>query len=163
MPEEMDSRADWRLARPRQAARYIGRALTLHCPNCGGGPVLLGWFHLRVRCGNCGVRLERGEHDYFSGSILLSYSIGTLVFAIVLGIMIVASGPVVPWTAIEIVLVSMILLFPIVFFPFSKLLWLSADLIMRPVTAEELEWHRSAESQWSTERHAPTDSVKRRG
>ena len=163
MPEEMDSRADWRLARPRQALRYIGRAFRLRCPNCGGGPVMRDWFHLLVRCGNCGVRLERGEHDYFSGSILLSYSIGTLVFAIVLAIMILASWPIVPWTAIEIVLVAMILLFPIVFFPFSKLLWLSADLIMRPVSPEELEWHRSTEAQWSTERHAPTDSVKRRG
>ena len=163
MPEEMDSRAPWRFARPRQAARFIGRALTLHCPNCGGGPVLRDWFHLRVRCGNCGVRLERGEHDYFSGSILLNYSIGTLVFAIVLAIMIIVNWPVVPWTALEIVLPALILLFPIVFFPFSKLLWLSADLIMRPVTPEELEWHRSTDAQFSTERHAPTESVKRRG
>jgi uncharacterized protein (DUF983 family) len=151
----MDSHGELNVAGPRQAARYIGRALRLRCPNCGGGPVLENWFKLRVRCGNCGIRLERGEHDYLSGSILLSYSVGTLVFAAALAWMIIANWPVVPWGMLEIVLPAIILIFPVVFFPFSKLLWLAADLIMRPVSPEELEWHRTATGQWSTERAAP--------
>lgn len=153
--EEMDSHGDLNVAGPRQAARYIGRAFMLRCPNCGGGPVLQHWFKLLVRCGNCGLRLERGEHDYLSGSILLSYSVGTLVFAAALAWIIVANWPVVPWGMLEIVLPAIILLFPVVFFPFSKLLWLAADLVMRPVSPEELEWHRASTEQWSTERAAP--------
>jgi hypothetical protein len=43
------------------------------------------------------------------------------------------------------------LLAPLVIFPFSKLLWLAFDLVFRPVTPEELEWHRSAEGTWSTD------------
>jgi hypothetical protein len=27
-------------------------------------------------------------------------------------------------------------------YPFAKAIWLAADLIFRPVTPEELEWHR---------------------
>ena len=153
--EEMDSHGEWNVAGPRQAARYISRAFCLHCPNCGGGPVLRHWFKLLVRCGTCGLRLERGEHDYVSGSILLNYSVGTLVFAIALAWMIVASWPVVPWDRLQIVLPAIIVVFPMAFFPFSKLLWLAADLIMRPVSPEELEWHRTTTEQWSTERAAP--------
>jgi hypothetical protein len=36
-----------------------------------------------------------------------------------------ASWPVVPWTTLEMVLPAIILLFPVVFSPFSKLLWRS--------------------------------------
>jgi uncharacterized protein (DUF983 family) len=153
--EEMDSHGEWNVAGPRQAAKYIGRALLLHCPHCGGGPVLRNWFKPLDRCGACGLRVERGEHDYVSGSILLSYSVGTLVFAIALAWMIVASWPTVPWDLLQIVLPAIIVLFPVAFFPFSKLLWLAADLIMRPVSAKELEWHRAATEKWSTERAAP--------
>jgi hypothetical protein len=96
----------------------------------------------------------RGEHDYFSGSILLNYAIGTLVFGIALAWIMVASWPVVPWTTLEIALPAIILLFPVVFFPFSTLLRMAADLIMRPVSPEELEWDRTSTVQWSTERSA---------
>jgi hypothetical protein len=42
------------------------------------------------------------------------------------------------------------LLLPAFLFPFSKLLWLAADIAMRPVSPEELEGHRSADATFST-------------
>src|SRR5690348_13790500 len=49
-----------------RAARLVGRALLLRCPNCGRGSVLKSWFQLRERCSACQVWLER-EEGYFVG------------------------------------------------------------------------------------------------
>lgn len=42
-------------------------------------------------------------------------------------------------------------------FPFSKLIWLAFDLMLRPVTPAELDWHRTEAAEWSSERSAPPD------
>ncbi|HEX3867758.1 MAG TPA: hypothetical protein VHV78_13440, partial [Gemmatimonadaceae bacterium] len=54
--------------------------------------------------------------------------------AVVLASMLIINWPIIPWRAIEIVLPIVVAVFPFLFFPFSKLLWLAADLIMRPVS-----------------------------
>jgi uncharacterized protein (DUF983 family) len=147
---EMESESDLELPTLGRTIRLIGRGLRLRCPNCGKGPVLQSWFKLRVRCATCGLRLERGEHDYFTGSMLLNYC---LVGVIVLGTfvtLLVTQWPSVPWTLIQYGAPILIIILPFVFFPFSKLLWLAADIVIRPITPEELEWHRGAESEFST-------------
>ena len=150
----MDTRSGLELARPRQVARLIGRVLRLRCPNCGRGSVLQHWLKLRVRCGHCGIRLERGEHDYFMGSMMLNFVMtGGLLLVAIYALLI--SGPsdakwdVLQWGAP----VAMVVL-PILLFPWSKLIWLAFDIMLRPVTEQELEWHRGADSAWSTE-YAP--------
>ena len=138
-----------------QAFRLLGRGLTLRCPNCGGGPVLQHWLKMRVRCGNCGLRLERGEHDYFLGSLLLNYCLSGVLLLVTLAVVLITRWPEVPWTALQYGGPLAMLLMPVVLFPFTKLLFLAADLIMRPVTPAELEWHRTAEEQWSTDKDLP--------
>ena len=135
---------------PRQAARLFGRALRLRCPNCGGGPVLQHWLKLRVRCGNCGIRLQRGEHDYFTGSMMILFVLaGTLLLG-ALVVTLLVTWPEVPWDLLQDWLpVLMIVALPALF-PFSKLLWLAFDLMLRPATPEELDWHRAAAGEWST-------------
>lgn len=150
--EEMHTRTEFEIARPRQALRLAGRALRLRCPNCGGGPVLQHWLKLRVRCGTCGLRLERGEHDYFVGSLLLNFVIAGVALLVTLAVVLVATWPDVPWDALQYGGPVVMLLAPLVIFPFSKLLWLAFDLVFRPVSPEELEWHRAAEGTWSTGR-----------
>ena len=134
----------------RQTARLFGRALLLRCPNCGRGPVLEHWLKLRVRCGNCGLRLQRGEHDYFIGSMMILF---VLAGSLLLGVLVVAllvTWPDVPWDLLQNGLpILMIVALPALF-PFSKLLWLAFDLMLRPVTEEELDWHRAAAGEWST-------------
>ena len=149
--KEMDSETELRLASASEIARLLGRALILRCPNCGKGPVLEHWFKLRVRCGNCGLRLERGEHDYLSGSILFSYALVTLVFAITLVTVLVSTWPNVPWEILGWGLPLLIAVLVVALFPFSKLIWLAFDLMLRPVTPEELEWHRDSDEEYSTE------------
>ena len=148
--EEIESRSELRVARPREIARLFGRALTLRCPHCGGRPVLRHWLKLRERCPKCGLRLERGEHDYFSGSVLFNFIFSELLFAFVFVAYLIAKHGDVDWDTLQFVLVAMFALAPIAMYSISKLLWLAFDLMLRPVTPEELEWHRSAASEFST-------------
>ena len=155
--EEWDSRQGLELATPRQTARLFGRAMTLRCPHCGGGPVLQHWLKMRLRCGRCGIRIERGEHDYFVGSMMLNYVIaGTLVLLAMI-VVLIARWPDVPWDVIQYAAPIAVLELPFVLFPFTKLIWLAFDLMLRPVTPAELEWHRNAEQAWETERDARRD------
>lgn len=149
---EMESTAAMELPTLRRAVLLSWRSARLRCPNCGRGPVLRHWLKLRVRCGNCGIRLERGEHDYFLGSLLLNYILAGVLLVVVMGVILVVTWPDVPWSWLEYGGPIAMLLAPVVLFPFSKLIWLAFDLLLRPVSPEELEWHRSEEREWSTDR-----------
>ena len=138
---ETDSQTGLVIPGPKRFAQLFARALTLRCPNCGGGPVLQHWFRMRERCGRCGLRIERGERDYFIGSMLLNLVLGELLVAFIMVGVILASRPRVPWEFLEIALPAMAVLFPVLCFPFSKLTWLALDLLVRPVTAAEMAWH----------------------
>ena len=148
--EELESRSELRLARPREIARLFGRAVIFRCPNCGGRPVLRTWIKLRDRCPECGLRLERGEHDYFSGSVLFNFIFSELLFAFIFAAYLIAKHGDVNWDILQWVLIAFVALAPVVMYSMSKLLWLAFDLMLRPVTPEELEWHRSATSEFST-------------
>lgn len=153
--EEMLSKTGLDLPGPKRAALLTGRALLLRCPNCGGGPVLRNWFKLRERCPTCGLRLERGEHDYFTGSILVNFVLSGVLFLVALAVIVVATWPDVPWDVLQYLMPLLILVAPVVFFPFAKLLWLAFDLMLRPVNPEELNWHRTTREEWSSEQQTP--------
>ena len=108
-----------------------------------------------MRCGTCGLRLERGEHDYFVGSLMLNFVIAGVALLVTLAVVLVATWPDVPWDGLQYGGPVVMLLAPAVIFPFSKLLWLAFDLMLRPVTPTELEWHRSSAAEFDTERDAP--------
>jgi uncharacterized protein (DUF983 family) len=142
------------LPTPGRLFRLLGRGLRLRCPNCGKGPVLAHWLKLHVRCGTCGVRLERGEHDYFMGSMLLNFCLTGVLLLVGIATLILATKPDIDWDTLEWAAPLAMVTLPLLLFPFTKLLWLAADIAMRPLSAEELEWHRAAEAQFSTERDA---------
>jgi hypothetical protein len=35
---------------------------------------------------------------------------------------------------------------PFVFLPFSRMIWLASDILIRPVTEEEMQWYRENRS-----------------
>jgi uncharacterized protein (DUF983 family) len=116
----------------RRLLRLLGRAARLRCPACGGGPVMARWLKMRSACGACGQQIERGEADYFIGSMLLNLVLAELAFAVVFTATLVVLWPRVPWGLIQVLAVVGVGLAPFVFFPFSKLVWLATDLAFRP-------------------------------
>src|SRR5919107_4252995 len=81
----------------RRVFEVLWRATRLKCPHCGRGPVLVHWFKMRTRCGNCGLAIERGERDYFIGSMLFNLVASEMLFAAVLVGTLIAAWPNVPW------------------------------------------------------------------
>ena len=152
-----EMQAGLELPSPGRTARLFGRAFLLRCPNCGRGPVLRHWLKLRVRCGACGLRMERGEHDYFVGSIFILFTLAGILVLGTLVVTLLVSGPAVPWDLLQYGLPVMMLVAMPALFPFAKLVWLAFDLMLRPVTAEELDWHRASEDEFSSRRDASRD------
>jgi uncharacterized protein (DUF983 family) len=118
------------------------RALLRRCPNCGSHGIFASYTGLRESCPNCGLRLHRGESDYFIGAYLLNLVAVELLFALMLTVWAMATYPDTPWTLIQWSALVLMIVGAVVCYPFSKALWLAADLIFRPLSDEELEWHR---------------------
>jgi uncharacterized protein (DUF983 family) len=127
-----------------RAVRLYARGLALRCPHCGRAGLLQSWLRLRPKCGGCGLRTDRGEQDFFLGGMMwnLVFSEGALLIgALLLGI---ATWPAVPWTLMQwggIVLMAVV---PFPFYPLSLTVWLASDILIRPVTEEEMRWHRES-------------------
>ena len=125
-----------------RAARILGRGLLLRCPNCGSRGILESWFRLRTRCPGCGLVLDRGESDYFLGAYLVNLVAVELVVTAAMGLVGVATWPRVPWTALTWGGVVFAALAAIACYPLTKSLWLAVDVVLRPVTDEELRLGR---------------------
>jgi uncharacterized protein (DUF983 family) len=118
------------------------RAMLRRCPNCGARGIFASYAKLRPHCPRCGLRLHRGESDYFIGAYLLNLVAVELLFAAVLGVVIVATYPNTPWTLLQWGGVALMIAGAVLCYPFATALWLAADLIFRPLSERELEWHR---------------------
>jgi uncharacterized protein (DUF983 family) len=122
----------------RRVLAVLGRAARLRCPHCGRGPVLVHWFKMRQRCGNCGLAIERGERDYFIGSMLFNLVVSEMLFAAGFIITMAIAWPNVPWDTLGWAVPLAMAAAPFILFPFSKLAWLGFDILLRPVTPDEL-------------------------
>ncbi len=96
---------------------------------------------MRERCPRCHLILDRGETDYFLGGYTVNFIVAELVVVLGGAASIVLTWPDVPWTLITWTLVVLMVLAPILFYPFAKNLWLALDLIFRPVTLADLAGH----------------------
>ena len=123
----------------RRAARLLARAVLLRCPRCGKASVLRSWFDVRERCPVCGLYFERGEQGYYLGAVLFNLIAAELVFVLGLVAVVLLTWPHPPWNGICWGGIVLMTLLPILFFPFSKTLWLAFDLIFRPSVPGDTE------------------------
>jgi uncharacterized protein (DUF983 family) len=120
----------------------IFRAMLRRCPNCGSPGIFSGYTTLKERCPQCGLRLHRGESDYFIGAYLLNLVAVELLFALVLAVVFISTYPNTPWALLQWGGLVLIIVGAVLCYPLAKALWLAADLIFRPLSEEELAWHR---------------------
>ena len=128
----------------KRALAMFARALRRRCPNCGAGPVIARWIHTRPACPRCRLRLDRGEPDYFLGAIVFNMAFAEGLFAAALLAVLLWTWPNPPWAALYYGGIAGLIVAPIVFYPYSKLLWLAFDLLFRPLRPEDFEPPRSA-------------------
>ena len=115
-----------------RAATMLARAIRRRCPNCGHGDVFLSYFRLRTQCLECGLVLDRGESGYQVGGYMFNIIAAELVFAGAVLAILAWTWPDPPWTLLQYGGGALMLLMPVVFYPFSRTLFLAFDLIFRP-------------------------------
>ena len=113
--------------------RLTGRALALRCPRCGGGSIFRSWWALKPTCPHCGFALDRGEPDFWIGGYAVNLVLAEVVVTLILLAIVLASMPDVPWKFLQFGGGAMAVLFPLLFFPVSRVLWLAWDYCFRPV------------------------------
>jgi len=105
---------------------------------CGETRVTRGYFRLKPACPRCGLRFTRLEGQW-SGDIGINTIVTfTLLYVVLLG------GTLLMWGDVRVGLLAalsaaVVLVFPVLFVPFAKTLWLAIDLAMRPVQADEID------------------------
>lgn len=122
---------------PPTSGTRVRRALMLRCPECGGRHIFRNWLKLKPRCPTCDLKLDRGTPDHFVGAYLVNLIIAELLFAAILGVWLVTVWPDVPWDGIEVVAVIAMIASPLVTYPFTRTMWLAADLIFDPPRATD--------------------------
>jgi hypothetical protein len=77
------------------------------------------------------------EQEDWLGAFTLNFIVTEVIFAAWLAIVVVATWPEPPWTAIIWIGVIQMCVTPILFYPFSKAVWLAVDLVFRPAGSED--------------------------
>ncbi len=113
----------------RSIFKALHAALRLRCPRCSQPTLFRGAFTMHRQCSVCHLVFER-EPGYFVGAIYINYAV-TAVLAI--------GGFLVLDTYAGVSLTTQILLwtvfgvaFPLIFFRYSKSLWLAFDYLVNP-------------------------------
>jgi uncharacterized protein (DUF983 family) len=106
----------------------FARALSLKCPRCGAGGILAGWFKLKDACPVCGLGLRRApESDEWFGGYFVNLITSELLMVFVVVGYVLWTIPNVPWTNVEVLSVVMVLVSPVVSYPFAKVLWVAVE------------------------------------
>ena len=102
------------------------RGATRRCPRCGTGGLFRGWFRMVDDCPRCGLHFER-EQGYWAGALAINMILTGGVFAVVFVTMLALTVPDIPVGLILAVSIPIVVLGPIVAYPFSKTLWVAVD------------------------------------
>ena len=114
--------------------RRVSRALLRRCPNCGQRNVFETWMRLTEVCPQCQLRYER-EEGYWLGAILIN-TVATLgVFGIGMVTWAVFTWPDPPWDTMTWVGIGFNVIVPVLFYPYSKALWVAIEITARPPAA----------------------------
>ena len=115
------------------------RGAAKRCAVCGGRRLFRGWFRMADRCPTRGYRFER-EEGFVLGAYVMNLVIAqglVMLLAVVPTILLLNADagaslrPVVLGGFVGAVLA------PLVFYPWSKTLWVAIELIMRPLDQAE--------------------------
>lgn len=109
----------------------LGRALARRCLLCGQPGIFGSWLRLRERCPGCGYSFEREEGYWVGAMIMNTGAAQVLFFAVFIGGMILL-WPDPPWAGLLVAGVAVMATFPVIFYPYSKTLWLWVDFQLHP-------------------------------
>src|SRR6478735_9636278 len=103
------------------------RGFTMRCARCGSGHLFRHYFSMVPDCPRCGLHFER-EQGYWAGALAINIMATGGLFAIVFVALLIATIPNVPVGPLLAILVPIVVLVPIAYYPFSKTVWVAIDL-----------------------------------
>jgi len=116
------------------------RAMRLRCPACGGGPVFVSWVRMCPSCPSCGIQYDREpEGGYWVGSNTINLFATEAAFVLTFVGVLIRTWPTPPWDLLLWGGVLLMVGFPVLFYPFSKTLFIAVDLMFRPQEPRDFE------------------------
>lgn len=109
----------------------IWRGLTRRCARCGAGALFSSWFSMVERCPRCALLLDRGD-AFFLGAFVINFAVTEALLGVAIAILVAATLPDPPLGIIAAMAAGVTVIVPLCFYPFSKTLWLAAEMVMRP-------------------------------
>ena len=123
----------------RRIKRLLSHALRLRCLRCGEGQMFHGLFRMQPECPMCGLKFER-EPGYFLGAIYINYAatVGCMLagfFPLDYFVNLSLTYQIIVWSSFGVV-------FPMLFYRYSKSLWLCLDYLFSPVEEDRVEMRK---------------------
>jgi uncharacterized protein (DUF983 family) len=121
---------------PLTTGRLLLRGILRHCPLCGDSNSFESYFRMKERCPRCNFKFDRIE-----GQRVGALGMNTIVTFATLGVVVVG-GLIITYPEFDLTVllplaIAVALLMPVLFYPFSRTLWNSIDLAMRPITPDD--------------------------
>lgn len=111
----------------------VVRALLLRCPRCGARGMWRTWFKTTHACASCGQVFERGEDsDFWIGAYLINLVVAESSAVLIAAAMWLTFGARVSFNVLWGASMALAIIMPVLFYPFSRTLWLAFDLHFRP-------------------------------
>ena len=115
------------------------RGMTKRCPACGQGHLFQRWINMAEVCPRCGLHFERIEGHWIGAvGINTIVSFGAVLIATVVGL--VSTFPDFPVGPLMLANLTVAIIVPLFFYPFSRTVWTGVDIAMRPLEPHEVDW-----------------------
>jgi uncharacterized protein (DUF983 family) len=117
-------------------AMLLRRGLRRRCPVCGQKRIFTRWVRMAERCPRCEFRFCREPGEWL-GSWFLNICLAQVLLVVVLIVGVAVSYPRPSVVGLAVAGVLVAVGFPVLFFPYSRTLWVAIDLAMRPLELDE--------------------------
>lgn len=127
----------------------LWRGVSSRCARCGERELFFRWVNIVERCPRCGHSFERGD-GFWLGSIMINTAFTFAIFLVVFVGGMIATWPEVPWTSILIASLLLNAVFPVLFHPISRTLWVAVETAAHPLEpVEVVDAAAFGTEQWS--------------
>jgi uncharacterized protein (DUF983 family) len=109
------------------AAKILARGALKRCPRCSQPNLFRRWTELIDACPCCGLVFEQ-EEGYWVGALTVNTVVTLVLFGTVMLAAVFATWPETPTLLLTVIGVLAATIFPLLFYPFSKTLWVALDL-----------------------------------
>jgi len=93
---------------------------------------------MKESCPTCHLSLATGNRV---GAYIFNIAAAEIVMTMVLVSIVLRTWPAAPWGVLQYLAPAMMLVMPLAFYPFSKMLWVAMDLAMHPNAEPDVRVH----------------------